>query len=113
MTQLPCTKQLSGLRGTAIRTSLSSILQLLAQPIQGVVIHLATGGSRGAAATLSQRLSSQASAHHSSSTRGGNQCRTGPRNNKKTSMSGNFLVSATSVATQGTKHQYVDQDLEK
>ena len=90
-----------------ICTSPSSILQLLAQPIQGVVIHLATGSSRRAAATLLQSLSNQASTHHSSSARASNQYRAGPSTRNKTRTSGNSLVSATSVVAQGIKRQSV------
>ena len=107
MTQFPCTRRLNRLRGTTIRTSPSSILWLLAQLTQVVVIHLATDGSRGAAATLSQSLSSQASIHSSRSTRASNQCRIGPSNINKTRTSGNFLVNVASVGKLETKHRSV------
>ena len=108
MTELPCTRRLNGLRGATIHTSPSSILRLLAQLIQVVVIHLATDGSRGAATTLSRSLSTLASAHHSSSVRADNQLRVGPSSNSKTRTSGNSLVNAISVDEQGTKHRSVN-----
>ena len=107
MTQLPCIRQLNGLRGTMIRTSPSSILWLLAQLIQVVVIHLAADCSHGAAATLPRSLSSQASEHHSSSAKASNQHRVGLSNSHKTRLSEIFLVSATYLIAQGTKHQSV------
>ena len=95
------------------RTSLSSALQLLARPIQEAVIHRAADISHGAAATPSQSLSSQALDHHSSSARASCPSRIGPSNSNRTRMSGNSLVSATSVVTQGTKHQSVDLNSSK
>ena len=103
MTQLPCTRQQSGLRGMAISTFPSSLLQLLACPIQAAVIHLATDGSRGATATLQQSLSSQASAHSSRSARASNHHRVGLSSSNKTRTYGNSLDNATSVVIQGTK----------
>ena len=103
MTQLPCTRRLNGLRGMTIRTSPSSVPRLLAQLTQVVVIHLATGGSRGATATLAQSLSSWASAHSTSSTRASNQPRVDPSSTNKTRTYGNSLDSATSTEDQGTK----------
>ena len=105
MTQSQCTRQQSGLRGMTIRTSPSSALQLLAHPIQVVVIHLATDSSHGAAATLSRSLSSQASAHRSSSARASNHHRVGISSSNKTRTYRNFLDNATSVVIQGTKCQ--------
>ena len=96
-----------------IRTSQSSVLQLLAQFIQVVVIHLAADGSHGAEATQLQSLSSLASTHHNSSVRANNQRRVGPSSTSKTRMSGNSLVNAISVDEQGTKHRDVSQDLEE
>ena len=107
MTQLPCTRRLNGLRGTTIRTSLSSVLQLLARLTQEAVIHLATDGSRGATATLAQSLSSRASAHSTSSARASNQPRVDPSSTNKTRMYENTLDSATSVEDQGTRHRSV------
>ena len=88
-----------------IRTSPSSILQLLARPIQAAVIHLATDGSREATATLQKSLGSQASTHSSRSARAGNHHRIGLSSKNKTSMYENSLVYATSVVVQGTKHR--------
>ena len=107
-TQRLCIKQPNGLRGTTIRTSPSSILWLLAQLIQVVVIHLAAGDSHGAAATLLRSLSSQASEHHSSSAKASNQHRVDLSNSHKTRMSEISLVSATSVVAQGKKRQSVN-----
>ena len=104
MTQPPCTKQQSGLRGTITCTSPSSILQLLACLTQEAVIHLATDGSRGATATLAQSLSCRASTHSTSSARASNQPRVDPSSTYITRMYGNSLDSATSAGDQGTRH---------
>ena len=113
MTQHPCTRQLSGLRGSTICTSPSRVLQLLAHPIQEAVNHLATDGSRGAAATLLQSLSSQVSTHSSRSARASNHYRVGLSSSHKTKMYENSLDSATSVDEQGTKRRSVGQSCSK
>ena len=107
MTQLLCTKQQSGLRGTTIRTSLSSALQLQACLTQEAVIHLATDGSRGATATLAQSLTSLASAHSSHSARAGNHHRIDPNSNSRPRTSGNSLDNAISAEDQGTRRRSV------
>ena len=109
MTQLPCTRRLNGLRGTTIRTSPSSIPQLLAQLTQVVVIHLATDGSRGATATLARILSSRASAPSTSSARANNQPRIDPSSNSRTRTSGYSLDNAISAEDQDTRCRSVRQ----
>ena len=90
-----------------IRTSPSSILRLLAQLTQVVVIHLATGGSHGATATLAQSLSSRASAPSTSSARASNQPRVDPSSTNKTRMYENSLDSAISAEDQGIRRRSV------
>ena len=107
MTQLPYTRRLNGLRGTTICSSPSSVLRLLAQLTQVVVIHLATGGSHGATATLARSLSSRASAPSTSSTRASNQPRVDPSSTNKTRMYENSLDSAISAEDQGIRCQSV------
>ena len=93
--------------------SQSSVLQLLAQLIQGVVIHLATGISRGAAELLLQSLRQQAFAHHSSNARASRRCKADPNNSNKTRTYENSLVSTTSVDVLGAKRQNVRRGLEE
>ena len=107
MTQLPSTRWLNGLRGTTKRTSPGSILRLLAQLTQVVVIYLATGGSHGATATLARSLSSQASAPSTSSARASKQPRVDPSSTSKTRMYENSLDSAIYVEDQGIRHRSV------
>ena len=107
MTQHLCIKQLSGLRGTTIHTSPSSVLRLLAQLIQVVVIHLATGGSHGATATLVQSLSSRASALSSHSDTANNQPRVDHSSISKTRMSENSLDNAIFAEDQGIRRRSV------
>ena len=95
MTQLLCTRQQNGLRGTTIRTSLGSAWQLLAHPSQEAVIHLADASSHGAADRRTRSLSSQLpNASHGSSDKA-SRLRVGHSSISKTRMSGNSLDNAT------------------
>ena len=95
------------------RTSPGSTLQQKHQQIQQEVIHLATAGRHGAAATLLQSLSSLACTHSSSSARASKKCKTGPSSSYKTMTYENSLVSVTYVNALGTKCHNVGQGLEE
>ena len=108
MTQHPCIRQLSGLKGMTIRTSPNSAIQLLACLIQAAVIYLATDGSHEATVTLQRSLSSRTSAHSTSSTRTSNHNRVGLSSSYENRMYENSLDSATFVEGQATRRRSVN-----
>ena len=104
MTQPRCTRQQNGLRGTTIRTSLSSVRQLLVPPCQEEVIHLAGTSSHGAADRRTRSLSSQLpNASHGSSDKASHP-RVGHSSTSKTRTYGNSQDSAIFAEDQDTRH---------
>ena len=107
MTQRPCIKQQNGLRGTTIRTSLSSVRQLLAHLSQEAVIHLEDASSHGVVDRRTRSLSSQLpNASHGSSDKA-SRLRVGHSRTGKTRTYGNSLDNATFAEDQGIRHRSV------
>ena len=103
MTQPRCTRQQNGLRGTTIRTSLSSVRQLLAHLSQEAVIHLADASSHGVVDHRTRSLSSQLPNVSHGSSHKASRRRVDHSSISKTRTSGNSLDNAISADDQGIR----------